>query len=301
MARMRISIGIPAYNEEKNIGKLLGVLLKQETYHVRIDEIIVVSSDSTDRTDNIVEEFMRKDRRIKLIKEKVRRGKASAVNQIIRVASNDVLLLESADTLPERDTIEKLCRPFADESVGMTAARPVPVNDKRTFMGYVGSLLWTLHHIIADRNPKCGEMIAFRRVFNGVPEDIVADEAWIEWEVKRRGYRVVYVPDAIVYNKAPETVRDFLKQRRRIAYGHLDLKRRYGYVVSTSELPSLLTALANVFPLKEPKKWIYFLAFIALESISELLGYYDYYVLKKNHVVWEVCTSTKELQMGGEW
>ena len=271
--------------------------LKQKASCVKIDRIIVVSSGSRDRTDAIVEDFARRDRRIALIREKERRGKASAVNQIIKATLSDVIVLESADTLPEEDTVERLCHPFADESVGMVGAHPVPVNDKRTFMGYVHFLLWDLHHHIALRNPKCGEMIAFRRVFNGVPDDVVCDEAWIEYEVKRKGYKVVYVPDAIVYNKGPETVRDFLKQRRRVTCGHLDLYGRTGYKVSTSDPLLLLSTITNVFPRKELKKWICFLIFVVLESIGRLLGYYDYYVVKRKQVIWDVSTSTKELDV----
>jgi len=292
---IHVTVGVPAHNEERNIGRLLSALLGQKTNYVEVDEIIVVSSGSTDRTDAIVEEFARRDSRIALIREERRRGKASAVNQIIRAASNDVVVLESADTIPEEDAVERLCLPFADESVGMAGTRPVPVNDKRTFMGYVDFLLWTLHHYVALRSPKCGEMIAFRRLFDGIPSDVVCDEAWIEYEVRKRGYKVVYVPDAIVYNKGPETVRDFLKQRRRVTYGHLDLRRRTGYEVSTSKLSLLLSAVADAFPRKEPKKWAHFLAFVALEGMGRLLGYYDYYIARRSHVIWEVAESTKEL------
>jgi cellulose synthase/poly-beta-1,6-N-acetylglucosamine synthase-like glycosyltransferase len=291
-----VTVGVPAYNEERNIGKLLSTLLQQRTYGVRIDEIIVVSSGSTDKTDTIVEEIARRDHRVMLIREEERRGKASAVNQIIKASSNDVIVLESADTLPVEDTVEKLCRPFADESIGMAGARPIPVNDRKTFMGYVDFLLWTLHHHVALRSPKCGEMIAFRRVFNGIPEDAVCDEAWIEYEVRRRGYKVVYVPDAIVYNKGPETVRDFLKQRRRVTYGHLDLRRRTSYKVSTSDASLLLSAIADAFPRREPKRWVHFLALLALEGLGRVLGYYDYYVARRSHVIWEVAESTKELR-----
>jgi len=66
---IHVTVGVPAYNEERNIGKLLSTLLQQRTYSVRIDEIIVVSSGSTDKTDTIVEEFARRGCRVMLIRE----------------------------------------------------------------------------------------------------------------------------------------------------------------------------------------------------------------------------------------
>jgi glycosyltransferase involved in cell wall biosynthesis len=67
--KISVSIGIPAYNEEKNIGRLLTAILNQKTYNVEIDQIVVVSSGSTDKTDTIVEDFTRKDSRIVLIRQ----------------------------------------------------------------------------------------------------------------------------------------------------------------------------------------------------------------------------------------
>jgi len=291
-----VSIGVLAYNEEKNIGKLLNALLEQKTDKIEIDEIIVVSSGSTDKTDLIVENFSEKEERVTLIRQNRREGKASAINEFLNVVSNDVLVLESADTIPEKETIERLCFPFHDSTVGMTGAHPIPVNSIDNFMGYVVHLLWRLHHQVALKSPKCGELIAFRKVFDSIPKDTAVDEAWIEYEIRRRGLRVVYVPEAIVYNKGPETIEDFLKQRRRISYGHLDLHKRTRYKVSSWSATLLLSAISDIFPYRSPKEWGLFLAAFALEALGRLLGYYDYYVKKKRHEIWEISRTTKSLE-----
>jgi biofilm PGA synthesis N-glycosyltransferase PgaC len=87
---MKITIGIPAYNEEKNIGTLLTALLMQEQKRTKISEIIVVSSGSTDRTDEIVKEYSNIDDRTILIRQPQRRGKASAINEILKASTNDI-------------------------------------------------------------------------------------------------------------------------------------------------------------------------------------------------------------------
>jgi cellulose synthase/poly-beta-1,6-N-acetylglucosamine synthase-like glycosyltransferase len=247
---MKITIGIPAYNEEKNIGTLLTALLMQEQKRTKISEIIVVSSGSTDRTDEIVKEYSNIDDRIILIRQPQRRGKASAINEILKASTNDIIVLESADTIPEKDCIEKLCSPFLDEKIGMTGAHPIPTNNRDTFTGYAVHLIWDLHHRISLKTPKCGELIAFRKLFDKIPEDIVTDEAWIEYEVRKREYEVAYVPEAVVYNRGPETIREFIKQRRRIACGHLDLKKRTRYTVSTVKMTNTLPILLTLFPIK---------------------------------------------------
>ena len=294
---LHVSIGVCAYNEEKNIGRLLNALLNQKTSKIDICEIIVVSSGSTDKTDDIVMEFSKKDDRVRLITQPKREGKASAVNVFLRNANGEICVLESADTVPLRDTIEKLCLPFYDRNVGMTGGHPIPVNDRSTFMGYVGHLLWELHHQISLETPKLGELVAFRNVIDEIPKNIAVDEAYIEAVIRQKGYKIVYVPDAICYNKAPETVRDFIKQRRRIYAGHLHLKSILNYKVSTMNHGKILKLLlSNLKP--TPKDLIFTLGGVVLEAISRFLGYYDYYIKRESHVVWDVAKSTKDLNVG---
>ena len=116
------------------------------------------------------------------------------------------------------------CAPFADPEVGLTATRPEPVNDPEQFMGFAAHLLWDLHHQMNLHGFKAGEMIAFRKVFERIPQHTAVDEASVEPLIRGQGYQVRYVPEAIVYNKGPETVDDFLRQRRRIFAGHLELQ-----------------------------------------------------------------------------
>jgi biofilm PGA synthesis N-glycosyltransferase PgaC len=293
-----VSVGIPAYNEENNIANLLNALLKQRTNIVDINEIIVISSGSTDRTNIIVEELSQKECRIRLIKQDKREGKASAINKFLKAARNEILILESADTIPDYLAIEKLCLPFENPLVGMTGAHPIPTNNENSFMGYTSHLVWVLHDLMALRSPKCGELVAFRKIFETLPEDIAVDEAWIEYETRKRNYEIVYVSDAIVYNRGPETIGDFLKQRRRIACGHLDLSKRTKFEVSTTKYNSLLlSAIFTVFPRKEPRKWCFLIGALALEGLSRFLGYCDYYKKQGQYSIWEISKTTKSLDL----
>ena len=292
---IQVSVGIPASNEQENIGKLLTALLNQNTNRIRITEIIVISSGSRDETNAIVTDLSQKQPKIKLIKQSMREGKASAINEFLKAAHNQVVVLESADTIPLNHTIERLCLPFEDLNVGMTGAHPVPINGSDSFMGYLTHLQWDLHNRIAIKRSKCGELVAFRKLFKEMPQDTAVDEAWIEYEIIRRKYNVVYVDDAFVFNKGPESVTDFLKQRRRINCGHIDLTKRTAFRVSTTSFSTLLPALVEVFPSKSLKKSFFLLSAFALEAICKMLGYYDYFRNKDQHLIWEISKTTKNL------
>jgi biofilm PGA synthesis N-glycosyltransferase PgaC len=289
-----VSVCVPAYNEEDNISNLLFSLTNQIGQNFKIDQIVVVSSGSTDKTAEISEDLSHRDSRIRVIRQVNREGKVSAINEFLKVASSDFVVLESADTIPGKHTIERLCLPLKNPKIGMVGAHPIPINDQNSFMGYVSHLEWALHHRIAVRNPKCGELVAFRRVFEKIPNTAV-DEAWIEYEIIRRKYEVAYAPGAIVYNKGPETVSDLLKQRRRIACGHIDLTKRTKFDVSSSRFSSIFPAILEAFPVREPKRWPYFASAAALEGLSRFLGQYDYYKKKDKHSVWEISRTTKNL------
>lgn len=289
-----VSIGIMAYNEERNIERLLKAVTEQRLERVAIRQIIVVSSGSTDRTDEFVAKWAKRDSRIELVVQSERRGKSSAINLFLEMAEADVFVLESGDTIPAPDCIERMVAPFEDPGVGMTGGRPTPVDDPGTFMGFVVHMLWRLHHKLALKSPKLGEMVAFRSFVERIPPESAVDEASIEAVVTDRGLRLAYVPEAIVYNKGASTVGDFLKQRRRIYAGHLWLERVQSYSVSTKNVGGIFGVLLDDLEWR-PRSVAWTIGGIWLEFVGRMLGVIDYRVLKRNPYTWEVAESTKDL------
>lgn len=290
--RLRCSVGITAYNEEANISKLLEALLDQHLRQVEISEIIVVASACTDNTIPIVASFAARDPRIKLFSQPRREGKTSAVNVFLAHAQEDICVLESGDTLPHEDAVEHLVRMFADPAVGMTGAHKVPVNTPDHLVGFFTHLRLRLEHQLCLEIPRLGEMIAFRKVFDHIPSDVAMDEAFVEALVVRRGLQVRYAPNALVYNTGPDSVKDFVRQRRRNHAGHLYLKSKYGYAVSSIQNTRVArVALKEVWGAVQ-LVWTLFLLAL-LEVWSRILGWYDFAIKKDRHVVWDMAWSQK--------
>lgn len=288
------SIGIFAYNEAGNILKLLDALANQDLKEVKIREIIVVSSASTDGTDELVEAHAVSHPLVRLIRQAKREGKSSAINIFLKEATSDILVVISGDVIPERHTIRRLVSAFSNPKVGATGGRPVPVNDTSSFMGYSVHLFWRLHHRMALISPKLGEMIAFRKLMDSIPKDSAVDEASIEAIVRQHKLELRYIPEAIIRNKGPENLRDFVKQRRRIQNGHLWLKARQNYTVSSqsgSTLFRILLEEALEYPLCIPK----IIVVMGMEVYCRILGSIDFYLRKKNPFAWEIARSTKDL------
>jgi cellulose synthase/poly-beta-1,6-N-acetylglucosamine synthase-like glycosyltransferase len=294
MKGVRFSMGITAHNEAANIGKLLDHVLRQEFTTAILVEIIVVISGCTDNTEEVVREYMAVDHRIQLLVQEHREGKASAMNLFMETAEEEVLVLSSADLRPASGTLELLVSPFADPEIGMTACRPEPVNDPDTFMGFAAHLLWDLHHQMNLHGFKAGEMIAFRKLFKRIPQYTAVDEASVEPLIRGQGYKVLYVPEAIVFNKGPETASDFLRQRRRIYAGHLELQQILGYSVSTMSGFTVLSLLLRNLDWR-PKQFFWTWRVVALEMTGRFLGWLDFR-RQRDHTVWEIATTTKELE-----
>jgi glycosyltransferase involved in cell wall biosynthesis len=296
---MRVSIAVPAYNEERNIGLLIDSLRAQRTRRAEVVEIVVVASGCTDATAEVVRERQkRKGTRVRLIEEPVRRGKVAAINTYLRHGNPqvDAICLCSADLLVTDEVVERLVQCLLiNHDIGMCGARPIPTNGHGTFHGEATRFLWHMHHRVALEAPKLGELVMLRAgIVHGLPTESAVDEATLEQRICAAGYRLAYVPEAVVHNHGPETLRDFVRQRRRIAAGHYWLRDVSGYTVSTMDIGRTLRLTLSELTLKQPRRTMYALGTIAVEVLSRGLGYTDFRTNRhKQHAIWKVSESTK--------
>jgi poly-beta-1,6-N-acetyl-D-glucosamine synthase len=114
------------------------------------------------------------------------------------------------------------------------------------------------------------------------------------------GFSVRYVPEALVYNRGPETVSDFIGQRRRIYTGLRQLKRKTSTDIPSLKIGSLLKVVSKALnSIKaERKRSVRFTLFsLSLEVCARLPGAYDFYIRNKNTCIWKMIDSTKDLKI----
>lgn len=296
------SIGIFAYNEEHRIGALLDSLMCQQLVTVMVQEIFMVASGCTDKTVEVVHGFMKRDKRISLLIQEEREGKASAINLFLKECSADIAVIINADLILCANTLYNLLKPFSESRIGMTGGRAISLNDKNTFMGFANHLLWDMHHEISLKYPKLGELVAYRKLPNfAFPSDTVDDEGIVESFMVKNGYCLQYVPAAVFYNKGPTCLSEFIMRRRNIFAGHLQLKRRTTYRVSTMDGKKLLAALSAQrikSAARNPRCFFWTIAVILTEFYARLLAMYDFYILKRDHSIWQPARSAREAQYG---
>src|SRR5438552_7040908 len=224
-----ISVVIAAYNEEKVIAETLRTLLATD-YKGEI-EVVVVDDGSRDRTAAEVECVARSEPRVRLLQQE-NHGKARALQRGLAAARNAIVVFIDADTQCQRDTLPRLLEPFADTGVGAVSGH-AKVGNLRTFIARCQALEYTCGFNL-DRRAynrwKCitvvpGAISAVRKdaidEAGGLSLQTLAEDTDLTLSLHRHRQRIVYVPDAIAWTEAPESVRTLARQRFRWAYGTL--------------------------------------------------------------------------------
>jgi poly-beta-1,6-N-acetyl-D-glucosamine synthase len=299
-----ISIGICAYNEGKNIGKLLNNIFEEQNLKDPF-EILIVASGCTDNTIDIVQSYHKKYPEIRLFIEKERKGKASAINRILSDAKGKVTIFVSADTLPDKDCFNNLLIKSKFPNVGIVCGNPIPINSKKDIVGKIVHLLWGFHGIVFKELNDTGlakhatEVFSLRSgIVDHIPSETINDDAYIALITKKKRWLIKYEPAARVFICGPQTFYEYFYQRRRILVGHMQVKK------VTGESPQHLMYLLPQHPLKSIKLFFMLLknnspitvaAFVSVEIIIYSFSLTDY-VKKKSYTKWSRLETTKELK-----
>ncbi|MDX2156365.1 MAG: glycosyltransferase [Hyphomicrobiaceae bacterium] len=226
-----VAVLVPGFNEEKVICKTVQSLLGS-TIAERL-EIIVIDDGSTDRTSEVVKETFAGDARVRVFK-KPNGGKSAALNFGIEATSAEIVVAIDADTMLEPDAIELLVRHFHDPRLGAVAGNAV-VGNQCNMITRMQALEYVTSQSLERRAMEIfnaiavvpGAIGAWRRQAlieaGGYGHDTLAEDADLTIELERRGWKVIYEPNARALTEAPETVRAFLKQRFRWMFGTLQV------------------------------------------------------------------------------
>ena len=296
---LRVSVGVCAHNEERNISRLVEAVLREPI----VDELIVVASGCTDSTVDRLRAH-EDDRRLRVVVEPVRTGKTSAFNLVLAAYQGDFLVSLPGDVVPDPGAIPQIVAAFK-EGVGIVGGLPIPMNSELTVMDRVAHLAWSYHNEallrLAQRGMLghvSGEIFAIRRgIVTRLPPDTVLDDSGMALAAVRAGFRVAIEPRATVRIVGARTPRDFMIQRRRNLVGHLQLRtQRRGYAGAPSlafsnGLADSVGALWTVLRMS-PRLVVALPPAVVLEATSRLLAAFDWR-LGKTHLVWEMAASTK--------
>jgi cellulose synthase/poly-beta-1,6-N-acetylglucosamine synthase-like glycosyltransferase len=235
-----VTLLIAAYNEKNAIAAKLENCLALDYPHDHL-QILVAADGSDDGTDDIVRGFG--ERGVELSFDPQRNGKMAAIDRAMKVARGEIIVMSDANNLYNPMAVRALVAPFQDNTVGASGgAKKILEGD-----GVLGSsegLYWKYESWIKKQETRlgcttgaAGEAFVIRRsLFTSPPRGIINDDFYLMMTVIKRGYRVIYVPQAESYERVSLTPADEVERRTRIIAG------RY----------QALTLLGGLLPFNKP-------------------------------------------------
>ncbi|HVW32455.1 MAG TPA: glycosyltransferase, partial [Acidimicrobiia bacterium] len=227
--RATVTVIIPAHNEERVIAKALAGLDLARTGDL---EVIVVDDGSSDATAEIASSFP-----VRVITQR-RAGKAAALNTGIAAARGEVIVVLDADTVLDPDFLDAVAPHFADPAVGAVAGN-VKVGNRRSLLARLQALEYIVSLDIDRRAQDVlgvvavvpGAAGAFRRAalidVGGYSDDTLVEDADLTVALLRGRWSIRYEPGAVSWTEAPETMADALRQRRRWAFGNIEVLAKH--------------------------------------------------------------------------
>lgn len=254
---MKISVVIPAYNEEKCIGRCLQALKEgsEQPY-----EIIVSDGMSSDRTVEIAEKYGA------VVIENRRGHAAGGRNAGIKKAKGDIIAFIDADCIPDRDWLKEIRKAFEEDDIDGLGTYIEPAESDNIYEEFWGHLSLQIlmsygdePYYVKDKTLNTAFITAscaykrsllcrikgFSNFFANNAEDID-----ICWRALDAGAKLKYVPSARIIAHSPRTLKGICKKSFRNGISSSKLQKVYSdsrINVDKTLYKALFSNLAGIF------------------------------------------------------
>lgn len=314
---MELSVIITAYREENTIKKAIEAICDPVySGYTQSFQLITVIPDKA--TNKAAKKAISKYPNIKwtqLIDPF--KGKPTALNQAFKKARGKILVLTDGDVYFGKNNLKLLTTPFHNPKVMGVTGRPVSVNRRDRFFGYISHLLAdAAHHkrlttlkgvkagksqvFIGSKNNffvLSGYALAMRNFQLQLPEDTLVDDAYLSYVLLVKGGKLEYIPDAKVYVGYPTNLNDWYKQKLRAVGGYVQLWK-YDVITKDTKVRNFWKELSYFwFPIKyatSMKEMIWSLGLYPLRLYMWLVIFYQQKIRHKSlDEIWVRVESTK--------
>lgn len=238
-----VTVLVAAYNEEAVVKSTLRSICAQD-YTGEV-EVLVINDGSRDGTAAAVRAAIAGLIRppnitLHLLDYQQNRGKAAALNSGLRAATHELICTVDADSHMRCESLREIVQRMLSDPPGtMAVAGAILVGNARDTL-MAGAQEWDYFHGIAAvkrmQSMYNGTLVAqgafslYRRqalkAVGGWP-DTVGEDIVLTWAMLKKGYRIGYAEDAVVFTDAPTTFRQFMKQRQRWSRGMIEALERH--------------------------------------------------------------------------
>jgi len=220
-----VSLVISAYNEESIIRQKIENSLGLDYPKGKLE--IIVASESTDKTNKIVNEY--KEKGVILYAYEKREGKRATLYRTVPLAKGEIIVFSDANAVYQEDAIKKLVRNFSDPKIGCVSGRLRYVNPKQFAIGKSETSYWEYDFILKSLASRLfslaggvnGSILAVRKDLYDPIDRYRGDDYEISCRVEINGYGVILEPEAISYEKTSENSKQEFQRKVRLATWNL--------------------------------------------------------------------------------
>jgi len=278
-----VTVIIPAYNEEKYIENTVKSVVDAE--YDSDKQIIVINDGSSDNTGSILKRLQRQYPEVTAL-ETNHIGKSRAMNEALKIARNDVVVVIDADSELEVQSLRNLVRPLKEDGVAAVGGIVKVKNHKKspiTWFQRLEYLYASFFNSLCDRingnifTP--GPISAFRKsvvdIEKGFNTKIYLEDVDMALRVIKRGYKIRIAEDAIVRTNVPETVKKWSKQRKRWMKGGIEVIKNHKDIMFKRRFGA-----SGFYPLPLLTYWYFHSIVMGIVIFSQVfIGYYTWFVL----------------------
>ena len=218
-----ITVIIPAFNEAASIESTIKNKLEQN-YPAELIQVIVISDESEDGTDEIVNQIAQSDCRVSLVRQSPRQGKTAGLNLAIPQAKGEIIIFSDANSHYHPDAIQQLVNSFKDETVGYVTGKMVYVNTDGSLIGDGCSAYMKYENHIRSLETQTASVVgvdggidAIRKtLYQPMNADQLPDFV-LPLKVITQGKRVVYCEKALLNEESLSSAQTEFRMRVRVS------------------------------------------------------------------------------------
>ena len=281
----KVSVLIPAHNEEKVIGYTVDAMTRLE-YPPECLDILVINDGSTDRTADIVAEFARRDPRVRLYnvpQGEGGKGKSRALNIGLRQTDARFIAVYDADNTPHPHALKYLmAQLLIDPSLGGVLGKFRTVNKNRNFLTrFINietlsfqNMLQAGRWLLFKISTLPGTNLVIRRELldklKGWDEDAITEDSELSIRIYMEGFRIKFVPYSVTYEQEPESWKVWIKQRTRWVRGNNYVGKKFIREISAFKNKFLAVELLYLLSLY----YVFLVAIVSSDALF-LLGLFN--------------------------
>jgi len=225
-----VTVLVAAFNEEDFIAEKINNCLAFDYPKEKI-RFLFVTDGSNDRTPDVVKQFPQ----VQLLHSPERKGKIAATNRAMPFVQTPIVVFTDANTIVNKEAIRNMVRHYQSENVGVVAGeKRISVKEKDAASGAGEGIYWQYESKLKKWDSElysvvgaAGELFSIRTaLFAPVPADTIVEDFYMTLTIAKKGYRIVYEPEACAMEGPSATVGEELKRKIRIAAGGMQAVAR---------------------------------------------------------------------------